>query len=58
MLDRFKRKKKEEVRIAPDIPTALPSDLEKFRIPQTDAAPRTDFFDKPLGQDTDQGSLD
>ncbi|MFH0929325.1 MAG: hypothetical protein V1818_03145 [Candidatus Aenigmatarchaeota archaeon] len=46
MLDRFKRKK-EEVRIAPDLPTSLPSDLEKFRLPQPEES-RTDFYDKPL----------
>lgn len=47
MLDRFK-KKKEEVRIATDIPTSLPNDLEEFRLPQPQATPRSDFYDKPL----------
>ena len=46
MFDRFK-KKREEVRIAPDLPTTLPSDLEKFRLPQPEE-PRSDFYDKPL----------
>ena len=49
MLDRFK-KKKDEVRLPADIPmeipTQLPDDLEKFRLPQPES--RTDFYDKPL----------
>lgn len=49
VLDRFKRKK-EEVRIPTEIPknvpTTLPNDLEKFRLPQPES--RTDFYDKPL----------
>ena len=49
VLDRFK-KKKDEVRLPADIPmeipTQLPDDLEKFRLPQPES--RTDFYDKPL----------
>ena len=50
VLDKLKRKKKDEVRIPADIPmevpTSLPSDLEMFK-PQPDT-PRTDFYDKSL----------
>ena len=49
VLDRFK-KKKQEVRlpteIPMDIPSTLPEDLEKFKLPQPES--RTDFYDKPL----------
>ena len=50
VLDKLKRKKKDEVRIPADIPmevpTSLPSDLEVFK-PQPDT-PRTDYYDKSL----------
>lgn len=46
MLDRFK-KKKEEVRLSPELSTGLPDDLERFRLPQPEE-PRSDFYDKPL----------
>ena len=50
VLDKFK-KRNEEVRLSSDIPMEIPSrlpdDLERFRIPQTET-PRSDFYDKPL----------
>lgn len=50
MLDRFKRKK-EEVRLPSEIPmnipSSLPEDLEKFRLPEPEA-PSTSFLEKPI----------
>lgn len=47
IFDRFRKKKKEEVRIPADIPTSLPEDLERFRV-RPPEIPRTEFYDKPL----------
>jgi hypothetical protein len=50
ILDRFK-KKDQEVRLPEEITDTgpqLPENLERFRVPESNNIPRTEFYDKPL----------
>ena len=50
ILDKFKKKKEDEVRLpidTSDVGSELPSDLERFKPKQPDF-PRTEFYDRPL----------
>jgi hypothetical protein len=47
-LDRFRKKKKEELKVPSTAPTRLPEDLEKFRVgPQTSFDRPIEVFERP-----------